>query len=223
MNSQMTITDELRSRIDTNLAAFEVLSIAVENRKQAAVSVVIVDQRHDANIGEIPFHPSEASQAALILTIRAAKLRKHASQRAFPGGRIDPGESPEQTALRELREEVGLALGPESILGRLDDYPTRSGFVITPVVIWAGFTGPLTANPGEVESIHRIPFGELMRDDAPILEPTRNNEHPVLKMPLGNDWFAAPTAAIAYQFREVAVLGKNTRVSHFEQPEFAWR
>jgi hypothetical protein len=42
-------------------------------------------------------------------------------------------------------------------------------------------------------------------------------------MPIGNDWFAAPTAAIAYQFREVAILGKQTRVAHFEQPYFAWK
>jgi len=194
-----------------------------ESRKHAAVAVVIVDRMIGANIGEIPFHSSESDQAALILTIRASRLRKHAGQRAFPGGRIDAGESPEQAALRELEEEVGLDLQPESVLGRLDDYPTRSGFVITPVVIWAGSTGALTANPEEVESIHRIPVSELMRDDAPILEPMRDSEHPVLKMPLGNDWFAAPTAAIAYQFREVAMLGNSTRVSHFEQPKFAWR
>jgi hypothetical protein len=62
-----------------------------------------------------------------------------------------------------------------------------------------------------------------LREDAPILEGLAGCEHPVLKMPLGNDWVAAPTAAIAYQFREVAMLGKATRVAHFEQPRFAWR
>ena len=62
-----------------------------------------------------------------------------------------------------------------------------------------------------------------MRDDAPILESIPESEHPVLKMPLGDDWFAAPTAAIAYQFREVGILGKSTRVAHFEQPYFAWK
>jgi 8-oxo-dGTP pyrophosphatase MutT (NUDIX family) len=183
----------------------------------------MVDRQVDANIGDIPFDPSDAGQAALILTIRATKLRDHAGQRAFPGGHVDAGETPEQTALRELEEEVGLRLDPEAILGRLDDYPTRSGFVITPVVVWGGSAALLVPNPDEVESIHRIPVSELMRKDAPILESVSESEHPVLKMPLGNDWFAAPTAAMAYQFREVAILGKKTRVAHFEQPQFAWR
>lgn len=81
----------------------------------------------------------------------------------------------------------------------------------------------LTANPDEVASIHRIPIDELLRDDAPILETIPESEHPVLKMPLGDDWFAAPTAAIAYQFREIAILGRQTRVAHYEQPYFAWQ
>lgn len=223
MNSDLTISESLRARIGARLTAFEAVGIKADGRNHAAVSLVIVDRRKDANIGEISFHPSEVDQAALILTIRASRMRRHAGQRAFPGGRVDPGETPEQAALRELGEEVGLALPPENILGRLDDYATRSGFVITPFVVWAGSTGDLIANPDEVESIHRIPVSELMREDAPILESMRDSQHPVLKMPLGNDWFAAPTAAIAYQFREVALLGKPTRVAHYEQPKFAWR
>jgi hypothetical protein len=95
--------------------------------------------------------------------------------------------------------------------------------VITPVVVWGGPNLALKANPGEVETIHHIPVSELLRDDAPILESIPESKHPVLKMPIGNDWFAAPTAAIAYQFREVAILGKQTRVAHFEQPYFAWK
>jgi len=144
-------------------------------------------------------------------------------QRAYPGGRVDPGETTEQAALRELEEEVGLRLDPACILGRLDDYATRSGFVITPVIVWGGKDLSLTPNPDEVERIHRVPLRELLRDDAPILENIDANEHPVLKMPLGDEWFAAPSAAIAYQFREVALLGKTTRVAHFDQPYFAWK
>ncbi len=191
--------------------------------KHAAVAITVVNRQGDANIGAIPFAPAQADQAAFILTIRTAKLKNHAGQRAFPGGRIDPGESPERAALRELQEEVGIALPPENILGRLDDYATRSGFVITPVVVWGGSGITLTANPNEVASIHRIPIDELLRDDAPILETIPESEHPVLKMPLGDDWFAAPTAAIAYQFREIAILGRQTRVAHYEQPYFAWQ
>ena len=78
-------------------------------------------------------------------------------------------------------------------------------------------------NPGEVDRIHRVPLGELLREDAPLLDSSEDSPHPVLRMPLGDDWFAAPSAAIAYQFREVALLGQSTRVVHFEQPRFAWR
>jgi 8-oxo-dGTP pyrophosphatase MutT (NUDIX family) len=136
---------------------------------------------------------------------------------------VDPGETAEQAALRELAEEVGLELNSDSVLGRLDDYATRSGFVITPVVIWGGKDADLVANPAEVELIHRIPLRELLRQDAPLLSSIEESPHPVLRMPLGDDWFAAPSAAIAYQFREVALLGKATRVVHFEQPHFAWQ
>ncbi|HKJ52909.1 MAG TPA: CoA pyrophosphatase, partial [Gammaproteobacteria bacterium] len=126
-------------------------------------------------------------------------------------------------ALRELEEEVGLALDSGHVLGRLDDYPTRSGYLITPVVVWGGRGVELVANPAEVECIHRVPLRELLRDDAPILESIAESRHPALKMPLGEEWFAAPSAAIAYQFREVALFGRATRVAHFEQPHFAWR
>ena len=94
---------------------------------------------------------------------------------------------------------------------------------MTPVVFWAGPRREFAANPDEVESIHRIPLREFMREDAPILsagpEPTR----PVLRMPVGDSWIAAPTAALLYQFREVCLHDKHTRVAHFDQPAFAWR
>jgi len=218
----LALDEQLRQHVGDRLDAFDSRCIDCTDRKHAAVSVTIVSRLVDAGIGHIPFDPADAGQAALILTIRASKLRDHAGQRAFPGGRIDAGETPEQAALRELEEEVSLSLGPENILGRLDDYATRSGFVITPVVIWGGHAPQLRASPDEVESIHRIPVSELMRKDAPFLEAIAESDQPVLKMPLGNDWFAAPTAAIAHQFREVAILGKKTRVAHFEQPRFAW-
>jgi mutator protein MutT len=149
-------------------------------------------------------------------------MRRHAGQWALPGGRIDEGETPEQCALRELSEEVGLTLNESDILGRLDTFITRSGFAMTPVVVWAGQAKTLKPDPREVASIHRIPLTEFLRADAPILEPLEGSEHPVLKMPLGDNWIAAPTAALIYQFREVCVLGRPTRVAHFEQPRFAW-
>ncbi|MBL8333036.1 MAG: CoA pyrophosphatase, partial [Rubrivivax sp.] len=131
--------------------------------------------------------------------------------------------SPEQAALRELHEEVGLALDAGAVLGRLDDYVTRSGYAITPVVVWAGAAESLVPNPDEVASLHRIAVQELMREDAPILNHIPQSEHPVLRMPIGTGWIAAPTAAVLYQFREVCIAGRATRVAHFEQPVFAWK
>ena len=93
---------------------------------------------------------------ALLLTLRAAGLRAHRGQWALPGGRCDDGETPVEAALRELHEELGLALAPDDVLGLLDDYPTRSGYLITPVVVWAAESNAITPNPDEVASVHRI-------------------------------------------------------------------
>jgi 8-oxo-dGTP pyrophosphatase MutT (NUDIX family) len=157
------------------------------------------------------------------VTLRAASLRRHGGQFALPGGRIDEGETPEIAALRELDEEVALRLPDTAILGRLDDYETRSGYVITPVVAWGGAVRTLRANPGEVASLHRIPIAELQRPDAPLLTQEAPDEPPVLRMPVGDGWIAAPTAALLYQFREVCIEGRAMRVGHFGQPRFAWR
>ena len=90
---------------------------------------------------------------ALLLTLRAAGLRSHSSQWALPGGRCDDGETQVMAALRELHEELGLELGADDVLGLLDDYPTRSGYLITPVVVWAGTSAAMSPNPEEVASV----------------------------------------------------------------------
>jgi 8-oxo-dGTP pyrophosphatase MutT (NUDIX family) len=211
----------LKAWIAGNLARFAVRASDAKSRR-AAVAVTVIDEDRGADLPGFRRHSSPSTQAALILTRRAASLRKHAGQWALPGGRIDPGETPEAAALRELAEEVNLQLGADAVIGRLDDYPTRSGFVITPVVVWAGRAPVLRANPDEVASIHRIPIAEFLRSDAPLLE-QGGHLHPILRMPVGDSWIAAPTAAVLYQFREVCLQGRHTRVAHFEQPEFAWR
>jgi len=221
--AELSFNNRLRDHIAANLARLDPRRIDTTGKKHAAVAITLTNCNTNANFGEIPFNETSAGLAAFILTIRAAKMKNHAGQRAFPGGHIDVGETPGQAVLRELDEEVGLKLDQQSVLGQLDDYATRSGFVITPFVVWGGSQLNLIANPDEVESIHRIPVSELLRKDSPILESIPESDNPVIKMPLGNDWFAAPTAAIAYQFREVAILGKDTRVAHFEQPLFAWK
>ena len=210
-------------RLREQLASFDVQSIETQGRRRAAVAVAVTETGHGANLDGMPVFDDWSTDPALLLTRRALTMRQHAGQWAMPGGRIDAGESPEQAALREMAEEVGLLLGPGSVLGRLDDYATRSGFVITPVVVWAGAARTLTSNPAEVESIHRIALNEFLRDDAPILNQVRGAEHPVLRMPVGNAWIAAPTAAFIYQFREWCLLERATRVSHFDQPFFAWK
>ena len=151
-------------------------------------------------------------------------MRAHSGQWALPGGRIDTGETPEQAALRELHEEVNLDLPPRSVLGRLDDYVTRSGYRITPVIVWSGLQEKeLVPNPGEVASIHSTGFTELANPDAPLFETIPQSERQVLSMRLSADHIYAPTAAILYQFREVLLLGHATRVIDYDQPLFAWR
>ncbi|MBA4369290.1 MAG: CoA pyrophosphatase [Desulfobacterium sp.] len=191
--------------------------------RQAAVAVTIVDVLDETGVYGLQPRENQKQDAALILTRRASNLKAHSGQWSFPGGKMEKGETPEQTALRELEEEVGLRLSLDHIIGRLDDFSTRSGYTIKPVVVWGGTGKRLTPNPEEVESIHRIPIEEFLREDAPILHQTGISENPMLLMPVGDSWIAAPTAAIIYQFREVAILGNSTRVAHFDQPVFAWK
>jgi 8-oxo-dGTP pyrophosphatase MutT (NUDIX family) len=194
----------------------------VEAGRHAAVALAIADAGHGADVPGMAIGGAWSREAALVLTRRSLALRHHPGQWALPGGRIERGETPEAAALRELAEEVGLRLAPGAVLGRLDDFVTRSGFSITPVVVWAGVARRLAPQQDEVASIHRIPIAELMRADAPWLDHDEGEGQPVLRMPVGTGWIAAPTAALLYQFREVCLHGRATRVAHFEQPRFAW-
>jgi mutator protein MutT len=215
--------DDFRQQVAGRLAAWPLHAPDETGLKRAAVALVITDAGPGTGLWGLQRSGHWSTEAALILTRRAAHMRRHAGQWALPGGRIDADETPEQTALRELSEEVDLQLDAADILGRLDTFVTRSGFAITPVVVWGGSARGIRPNPVEVASIHRIPVQEFLRTDAPILEALEGSEHPVLKMPVGDNWIAAPTAALLYQFREVCVLGRPTRVAHFEQPVFAWK
>ena len=199
----------LLERARANLAAFDRRAVAVEGRKAAAVAVVLL--------------PDHEGRGCFLLTKRAQTLRAHKGQWALPGGRMDAGESPEGAALRELDEEVGLKLGAGTVLGLLDDYPTRSGFVITPVVFWADDPGALAPNPAEVARVHLVPLEDLDAPDMPRFVSIPESDRPVIQLPLLGSLIHAPTAAVIYQMREVVSHGRPTRVDHLEQPVWAWR
>jgi len=205
--------------IQSNLKRFEYISNNSTKLTRASVAITIVSFEY-SDFNE--FSSCSKNEASIILTRRSLKLKNHPGQWALPGGKIDENETPEDAAIRELKEEIDLSLDKSSILGRLDDYATRSGFIMQPVVFWGGKSIKLTPNPDEVHSIHFIPISEFMRNDAPILQSNPHSNNPILFMPLGDSFIGAPTAAILYQFREVAVSGNFIRVSHYEQPYFAW-
>lgn len=205
----MDTTNPILQLIATNLARFTPINQPATPLKHAAVAIVVSG--------------TTIREGAITLTRRSAKLNTHRGQWALPGGRVDDGETVRQAALRELREEVGLELGGESIIGLLDDYPTRAGYLITPVVVWGGENPGFRANPAEVASIHPISFDELNREDSPEFLHIEESPRPVVRMLIGDSYIHAPTAAVMYQFREVCLQGKPTRVDQLEQPVFTWR
>jgi len=196
-----------RAAITANLARFRRVVVSRAGLKAASVALCVVF-RHDVR--------------SLLITRRAAGLRSHAGQWALPGGGRDAGESAEDAARRELREETGVQVGRGDVLGLLDDYVTRSGYLITPVVVWGGPVSPAMSGPAsEVARIHVIPLADL--DVAPRLLRIPESESPVIQLPLLGRYLHAPTAAIIYQFCQVALHGRTIRVAHFEQPVFAWK
>jgi 8-oxo-dGTP pyrophosphatase MutT (NUDIX family) len=161
-------------------------------------------------------------EPAFLLTRRSARLSTHKGQWALPGGSLDERETATDAALRELHEEVGLELGESAVLGSLDDYATRSGFVITPVVVWAGaLSEPLQPHAPEVAELYVVPLSAI--DVEPRFHAIPESDAPVIQLPLFGRFVHAPTAAVLYQFRELALQGRTTRVAHYEQPVFAWR
>lgn len=202
----------LRNAIQNRLSTFSRKANHNPELRRAAVVIVLV---------KCPL----MNQACFVLTRRPEKLNSHSGQYALPGGKLESGENEIEAAIREVKEEIHLSLSSDEVLGILDDYPTRSGFRITPVVVWSEFSQGMKKNPDEVAELFTIPLVELSQPQIPKLEHLEGLDHPVLSAPLptlGHEVYA-PTAAMLYQFREVCLLGKHTRVAHFEQPKFAWR
>jgi 8-oxo-dGTP pyrophosphatase MutT (NUDIX family) len=233
----------LRAGLEENLARLPRVSCPLGDRRHAAVAVVVVDSDADVH-GADPL-PATADRlkvipgadtrslsgsvagtsggAAVLLTRRAVRLQSHPGQWALPGGRIEDGEAALDAALRELREDLGLELDGSTMIGMLDDYPTRSGYVITPFVFWGGPDPHLTPDPGEVRSVHRISFRELCRPDSPRFVSIPESDRPVVQIPVGGDLIHAPTGAVLLQFRRAGIEGVPERVAGYEQPVFAWR
>jgi 8-oxo-dGTP pyrophosphatase MutT (NUDIX family) len=211
LNGSLPFGVALRASIAVRLENFTPHILSPEELRRAAVVIAVV--------------AGADGEAACLLTRRPASIKRHAGQFALPGGRVDPGESETDAALRELREELGLAPGHDAILGTLDDYATQSGFRIRPFVVWVEDETNLAPDSREVARLHRIPLAELASPGVPTLQAVSHSEHPTicLRLPSIGGELHAPTGAILYQFREVALAGRHTRVGHFAQPRFSWQ
>lgn len=239
----MTITydDALRDRIRANLGGHDRRTVTDPTKRHAAVAVVLVDSdagddrvdpvdvddwndgREVALAGLDGRMVNVSGGAAFLLCRRATRLSSHAAQWALPGGRLDPGENAVDAALRELDEEVGVTLSDSDVLGFLDDYPTRSGYVITPVVIWGGGRLDPRPAPDEVVAVYRVGLHQLQREDSPRFLTIPESPRPVVQIPLGHDLIHAPTGAVLLQLRWLGLEGRHDRVDDLEQPVFAWK
>lgn len=132
--------------VASRLAAHEPRSLEIEGFRRASVLVPLL------------YGPDGTE---LLFTVRAARLKSHAGEIAFPGGRVDPGETHLQAALRETEEEVGLHVSPDQVLGRLSDHPSPAGYVATPIVAHLPWPQEMKLNPAEVDAVFTVPLAEL--------------------------------------------------------------
>lgn len=232
--------DRLRDQVRNRLAGHSRRTVLDSSKRHAAVAVVLVD----SVVGEDRVDPAPVRDwiagrpmpedldgrmvdvsggASFLLCRRASRLSSHSAQWALPGGRLDPGESVVDAALRELDEEVGIRLPDTAVLGLLDDYATRSGYVITPVVIWGGGRLDPRPAPDEVVAVYRVGLHQLLRADSPRFVTIPESTRPVVQVPLGNDVIHAPTGAVLLQVRWLCLEGRHDPVGDLEQPVFAWR
>ena len=197
--------DALRSAIEANLRAFSRAAVD-EPKMRAAVAVVVV--------------MGEAGEPSVPIFQRTARMRRHSGQMALPGGRLHEDVEAGDGAIRELGEELGLELSRDAVMGLLDDFDTMSGFTITPVVLWSGAPASALRPSGEeVEQLFVVPFSALR--EAVEGAAGRRDDSFSLRFPEVEVF--APTAAMLYQFSEVALDGRHVRVNDFFQPPWTHR
>ena len=165
-----------------------------------------------------------AGGPAVLLTRRAARLNAHAGQWAIPGGRIDHGESPLQGALRELDEELGLRLGARRPAGPPRRLPDPLGLRDQPVRVlgWCRSGARARPRPRSTRST-ASPSGSCAGPIRPASSRSPRATAPSSSSRSARDLIHAPTGAVLYQFRRVALEGVCERVDELEQPLFAWR
>ena len=159
-----------------------------------------------------------------VLLQHRAEWSHHGGTWGTPGGALHADEDAATGALREVCEELGLALSPIDVLGRLPDYRSGSGYRIAPIVAWSQDIGVLRPNPGEVVDVFHIPLALLRGPGVPRLLPSPGSDRPIIQIPLGGDRLIhAPTGAILHQFAEAALGGRYVDAQGFDEPDWARR
>jgi 8-oxo-dGTP pyrophosphatase MutT (NUDIX family) len=194
----------IRGTIERNLERFERRETTSPQTPAAVAIVILMD-------GGVPIVP---------IFQRPQEMRRHAGQMALPGGRVHAGEGPDDCALRELAEELGVSAAKVDVLGNLDDFDTRSGFTITPVVVWSGAeAASLHPSKAEVARLFLVGGPELRLAVAAASQRPPDQ----FSLRLSEVEVFAPTAAMLYQFSEVALDGRSCRVADFHQPLWTHR
>ncbi|RLV55349.1 CoA pyrophosphatase [Aeromicrobium phragmitis] len=165
----------------------------------------------------------DAGDTARYCLIKRAKRGRNAGQWALPGGKVEPGESSLDAALREAHEEVALDTSRSTVLGRLDDFVTSSGFVISPYVVAAPRGWRPIAADEEVQGAFEFAIADLLRPD--VVRWARVDDGPaLLQMHVAAGVrIHAPTGAVLWQFRQTALHGDEVSIAELRQPLFTHR